>query len=254
MIQRHRRWSIGIYTGNSPTELQCPSTLKHGVLHAEDVTDTDAASVADPFMVHQGQYWYLFFEVMKSRSQHAVIGLAKSPDLRRWQYQQIVLQEPFHVSYPHVFEFNSEYYMTLETLGRQCVSLYRANPFPTKWSFVTPLILGYYADPSILWHDDNWWLFVCSTPGSHDVLRLFNARRLTGPWCEHPTSPIVVANSRIARPAGRIVRFEGRLIRYAQDCVPRYGTHVRAFSIDTMTSDRYVEHETPDSPGTRPWH
>ena len=243
-----RQWSIGIFAGNSPTQLRCPSTLRDGVLHARDITDVDAAFVADPFMIERHDGWHLFFEVMDAARRRGVIGLATSRDLRRWSYQQIVLQEPFHLSYPHIFEADGDCYMTVETLGRQCVSLYRGDPFPTRWTFVAPLLQGDYADPSIVWHNDKWWLFVCGAPYRHDVLRLFYSSTLKGLWREHPASPLVVADPRAARPAGRVIHHDGKLIRYAQDCVPAYGTSVRAFSIDELTPERYAEHELPGGP------
>jgi len=55
-------------------------------------------------------------------------------------------------------------------------------------------------------------------------------------------------NPQAARPAGRMVRIGGDLIRFAQDCTPHYGTSVRAFSIDHLSKDRYREQEVRESP------
>jgi hypothetical protein len=46
-----------------------------------------------------------------------------------------------------------------------------------------------------------------------------------------------------ARPAGRIVDWDGRLLRFAQNCEPAYGTDVRAFEIRSLTANSY--HERP---------
>lgn len=251
-------WSVGLYVGSSPTRLYCCPKLENGILHAEDVTDVKAVFIADPFMTQQDGCWHVFFEVFDSVRRLGAIGLAKSWDLREWCYEKIVLEEPFHLSYPHVFEANGEHYMTVETLGRGCVSLYRATPFPDTWSFAGPLIAGEYADPSIVWHGGRWWLFACGAPYKHDVLHLFSSQSLEGPWSEHPSSPLIVEDPRRARPAGRVVTFNGKLIRYAQDCIPTYGSRVRAFSIDVLTDDEYAEHEIPDSPvlgpGVETWN
>jgi hypothetical protein len=248
----HQVWSIGIYAGSSPTRLGCPPTLERGILHAKDVADIETVFVADPFMTQRDGCWYLFFEAFEAVKRRGSIGLAKSRDLRQWSYQQIVLREPFHLSYPHVFESNGEQYMTVETLDRGCVSLYRADSFPITWSFVGPLVSGDYADPSIFRHEGRWWLFVCGAPYKHDVLHLFSAKSLGGPWSEHPASPLIVQDARIARPAGRVVYFDGKLIRYAQDCFPTYGSRVRAFFIDVLTEHEYAEHEVPHSPVLSP--
>jgi hypothetical protein len=247
----HQRWSIGLYVGSSPLLLSCPSALENGILHAADVTDMEAEFVADPFMIENDGCWSMFFEVFDAVKRRGSIGLAQSQNLRQWCYRQIVIREPFHLSYPHVFKADGTYYMVVETLGRECVSLYRADCFPTVWSFVSSLASGEYADPSIVQHNGRWWLFVCASPYEHDILRLFSADCLEGDWSEHPASPLITKDARRARPAGRVIAFEGSLIRYAQDCVPVYGSRVRAFSIDTLTGREYAEHEVPQSPVLR---
>ncbi len=184
-------WSIGIYTGDSPFQLQPPANEANPVLTNADVTDVPAEFVADPFMINHAGRWHMFFEVKNSETERGEIGLATSDDAFSWTYQQIVLKEPFHLSYPYVFEWQGEHYMIPETLGAAAVCLYKADDFPMRWSRQPKLIDGAYADPSIVRFDDLWWLFVCSKPYGHDMLRLYFARDLDGPWKEHPRSPII---------------------------------------------------------------
>jgi hypothetical protein len=56
----------------------------------------------------------------------------------------------------------------------------------------------------------------------------------------HPENP-VVSDVRSARPAGRVFRHDGRLIRPAQDCSRGYGTAVVFNRIDVLTTDEYAE-------------
>jgi hypothetical protein len=241
-------WSIGIYTGASPLELRPAPGVVNPILTREDVRDVPARFVADPFMVQRGGVWNMFFEVLNQTTERGEIGLATSSDGFSWTYRQIVIAEPFHLSYPCVFEWRDEIYMLPETLVAQAVRLYRAETFPTRWSCVASLIGGNYADPSIFRHDDKWWLFACTTPYQHDTLQLYFADELFGPWREHPANPIVNGNKHDARPAGRVLTFDGKLIRFSQDCVPAYGTQVRAFEIRKLTTTGYVEEELPSSP------
>ena len=120
-----------------------------------------------------------------------------------WKYRRIVLKEPFHLSYPYVFAWKGDYYMVPETLETQSIRLYQATDFPVCWSPVASLVEGMHADPSIFRFNARWWMFACSTPYLHDTLRLYFARKLLGPWREHPASPIIEGNKRIARPGGR---------------------------------------------------
>ena len=240
-------WSIGIYTGPSPFELSPAAQISNPVLTYADVTDVPAAFVADPFLIRANQ-WFMFFEVLRNDSPIGEIGLASSENGFEWDYRQIILREDFHLSYPYVFEWRTSYYMIPETLGASAVCLYEADEFPLCWSRKARLIEGQYADPSIFRFDDLWWLFVCSTPYQHDTLRLYFAENLTGPWREHPQSPIVRGDMRRARPAGRVVNQGNHLIRFAQDCLPRYGSRVRAFHILELTTTKYEEVENSASP------
>lgn len=232
-------WSIAIYTGTTPFNLQ-PAPP---VLTKSDVTDIPADFVADPFMLHRDNTWYMFFEVWHSETQLGEIGLATSNDALTWTYDRIVLKEPFHLSYPHVFEWQGGPYMIPETLNAGAVCLYKALDFPYRWSVVTRLIEGQLADPSLVRFNDRWWLFACSTPYQHDTLRLYFADELTGPWTEHPKSPLIQNDKCRARPAGRILNFDNRLFRFAQECTPHYGSGVRAFEITKLTTDSYAEVE-----------
>jgi hypothetical protein len=194
--------------------------------------------------------WYMFFEVMNRESHKGEIGLAVSTDGLKWEYQQIVLVEPYHLSYPYVFDWMNEYYMIPESYMAGSVRLYKATAFPTKWSFAGTLLAGpYYADPSILRHRNKWWLFVDASPGmQHNTLRLFWAETLTGLWFEHPLSPIIAGNPHIARPAGRLLALENKLVRYAQDCYPTYGTQIHAFEITELSTTEYQEQEIGKNP------
>lgn len=241
-------WSIGIYAGESPFQLFPHEGVSNPVLTSRHVTDVPAEFVADPFMARRGATWYMFFEVMNRQTQRGEIGLAQSVDGLVWSYRQIVLAEPFHLSYPYVFEWAGEHYMIPETLGANAVRLYRATAFPTEWAYLGPLFEGTFADPSIFYFEDHWWLFACSTPYRHDTLRLFRSGSLTGTWAEHPASPIVEEDNLSARPGGRVLVTGREVTRFSQVCFPSYGSQVRAFEIRQLAGASYSEEEHPHSP------
>jgi hypothetical protein len=221
------------------------------VLTRTDVLDVSAAFVADPFMVKHNGAWYMFFEVMNEKTNRGEIALATSATGLDWTYQQIVLNEPFHLSYPYVFEWKNEYYMLPESYKANAIRLYKALDFPARWSFVGNLITGKdYVDPSIFSFGNKWWLLTSlgTPPLRAEILRLFYADRLTGPWSEHPKSPVVNGNLHAARPAGRVIVSHSKIIRYAQDCCPFYGSQVRAFEITDLTTRSYEETEIEGSP------
>jgi hypothetical protein len=252
VTNQSRVWSIGIYTGSSPFRLSAPPGLRNPVLTHHDVSDLRAAFVADPFMVRAGNLWYMYFEIMGADSKRGVIGLAASLDGLRWEYRQVALTEPFHLSYPYVFQWRGEHYMIPETGSQNCVRLYRATAFPLGWTCIATFLPGPSADVSVFRHQGRWWLYNCATPYQHRTLRLYSASRLEGPWREHPKSPIVESDNRTARPAGRILKIGRNLIRFAQDCHTHYGSMVRAFRISKLTAGVYQEEEIAQSPVLTP--
>jgi hypothetical protein len=239
-------WEIGILGGHSPLDWSDPN--RNPALTAGDVTDVEAEFVADPFLIFKNHLWYLFFEVLRKDLQTGEIGVAVSSDLCDWEYQGIVLRESFHLSYPYVFEWEGGHYMVPETLGADEIRLYQSHDFPRDWRLLCSLIPGRYADPSLFRHEDRWWMFACDTPFEHSSLRLYSAPQLEGLWEEHPESPIVVNDARIARPAGRVTAFDGRLIRFAQDCSRQYGEQVWAFEITHLSRRRYSERPASTKP------
>src|SRR5205807_6639247 len=111
-----KTWSIGIYVGDSPFHFLPVAGIENPVLTQLDVSDIPASFIADPFMIQAGDAWYMFFEAKNAMTRKGEIGLAVSKDGLNWSYKQIVLAEPFHLSYPYVFESEGEYYMIPETL------------------------------------------------------------------------------------------------------------------------------------------
>jgi hypothetical protein len=248
-------WSIGIYTGPSPFTLAPAagrSRTSAPALTAADVRDVPAAFVADPFMMRHEQRWWMFFEVLNQQTGRGEIGLASSRDGSSWRYEQIVLALPFHLSYPYVFRWRRDHFLVPEALGSGGVQLFRASSFPEAWEHVSTLLPVAGADPSPFRFGGRWWMFVCTTPHTHDTLNLYHAERLTGPWHEHPRRPVVAGDRRRARPAGRVLVWRQRVVRFAQDCEPAYGTRVRAFSISALTPTDYREEEVAGSPILRP--
>lgn len=241
-------WTIAIYGGDSPLQLTAAPGAANPVISARSVTDVSARFVADPFMVRVDGLWHMFFEVLNNAPNLGEIGHATSNDGLAWHYDRIVLKEPFHLSYPYVFQWNNDFYMIPESLGAQAVRIYRATSFPHQWTLVKDLFSGQHADPSIFQYNGKWWLYTCPTPHKHDTLALYSADDPLSPWTEHPSSPIIAGNKSIARPGGRVLNYDGRLLRFTQDCVPIYGKQVRAFEITELTLTTYKEHEVPESP------
>jgi hypothetical protein len=99
----------------------------------------------------------------------------------------------------------------------------------------------FIVDCSPFLHEGAWWMFANGGPPvNNNTLDLYFADDLRGPWTKHPQSPLNTSRSE-ARPAGRVIQFDGRIFRLGQDCHPAYGTAVRAFEVTELTRTRYAE-------------
>jgi hypothetical protein len=245
-LRRRMHWSVRIVHTRSPWEAHTAADRPTAVVDRAAVTDRHAAFVADPFLLHDDGTWHLFVEVQDRLQQRGVIGLATSTDTVTWHWRGIVLDEPFHLSYPFVFRHDGELYLIPEATEAGAVRLYRAVDGPAAWRHERDLVTGRaLVDATPVRHGGRWYLFVeTSEAQGHDELCLYHADDLHGAWTEHPASPLVDGDPSIARPAGRVWQHGDGLYRLAQDCTTDYGVAVVARRITRLTPDDYAEEHT----------
>lgn len=242
------QWSIGIYRltyDNGRYTLAEDEQASNPVLTSKSIGDRRTGFAADPFLIRENGMHYMFFEVFKK--DRGSIGFAVSKNGRKWKFKQLVLEEPFHLSYPFVFKWNGKWFMLPEAFETKSIRVYEAVRFPDTWAFVKTISTGReYVDPTLLHIGGRLWLFVSDTTNGN--LFLFHSDSLDGNWQEHPQSPIIKDDPGRARPGGGIMQMNNRLIRIAQDCSKTYGGAARAFEITELTTAAYSEKELPESP------
>ncbi len=158
---------------------------------------------------------------------------------------RVVLERPYHLSYPFVFVDGGEVFMVPETQEHGTIELYRAVDFPDVWELDSVLMEHVRAiDATLLRHDGRWWMFVnlaCEGASPNDELHLFHSDALRGPWQEYASNP-VVSDVRRARPAGPLFIDErGHLIRPGQDSSVTYGHAVVLNHVERLTPREYSE-------------
>ena len=223
-----RRWqkplrqefAIGIYTGPTLTRLASPAGVANPVLTRLDVTDVPAGCVADPFLCRADGRWYMFLEVVEAIDGKGVIAVATSDDGFRWTYDRVVLREPFHLSYPYVFEWRGEFYMIPESRQSRSVRMYRAVSFPHRWELARTLLDDVpFVDSSFFRFEQKWWMFAAAILPDRSALMLHYADDLDGPWHAHPANPIVT-DAGFPATGGPCVVADGSLVRFAQATIP----------------------------------
>lgn len=203
---------------------------------------------ADPSLVHhEGRDW-LFVEEYPYATRRGRIAVAELDATLAPINVRTVFDEPWHLSYPLVYEWQGELWLTVESSAARTFALHRAIEFPARWAFAAELLRGRNAVDGTLHHDGtHWYLFACISESPLDVDRrvwtdlfLFVADSPLGPWRAHPANPLL-SDVRRARPAGKLFAHEGRLIRPAQDCSVDYGYAVVFNEVVALDPQRYEE-------------
>ena len=199
---------------------------------------------ADPFAVeHQGRS-FIFFEDMAERAPKGRIMALEVFEDGEPGAPQLVLERPYHLSYPFVFAWDGALYMLPETAQNGTLELYRCEAFPLRWQLHKILLDDVRAFDATLWRQgDRWWMFVnIAEPGadSTDELHLYSSTTPLGPWSAHRGNP-VVSDVRCARPAGPLFSRNGTLYRPSQDCSLAYGHSVVINRVDVLGDDDYRE-------------
>ena len=201
---------------------------------------------ADPFVVARDGRHYLFAEACPYASGKGVIVCAEVGADGVPGPWRIVLERPWHLSYPFVFEQGGETWLAPESSSHGGIELYRASDFPHRWTFAERLLPELpLVDPTFFEHDGRLWLFAgMATPGASDWDELYawHAPDLHGPWQPHALNPIK-SDCRSARPGGRLLELGGRRYRPAQRCERCYGEALAWLEIRTLTPDAFEEVE-----------
>jgi hypothetical protein len=199
---------------------------------------------ADPFAVeHQGRY-FIFFEELPYRTQKGRITAIEVFEDAEPGEAQVILERPYHLSYPFVFAWDGSLYMLPETAENGTIEIYRCEAFPLRWRLHRILLDKVSACDATLWREnDRWWMFVnVAEPGADgsDELHLYWSTTPLGPWTAHRGNP-VVSDVRCARPAGPLFSRNGKLYRPSQDCSLAYGHSVLINRVDVLRDDSYQE-------------
>nr|GMD37082.1 glycosyltransferase family protein 64 protein C5-like [Ipomoea batatas] len=256
-------WSIGVFYGDSPFSLKPIDDMNlqrdksaawpvaNPVVTCASASQAGIPSnfVADPFLYVKGDDLYLFFETKNPITKQGDIGVAKSIDKGvTWEQLGVALDEPWHLSYPYVFDYDGNIYMLPEGSEKGDLRLYRAVDFPTKWVLEKVVLKKPIIDPFIIPHDGKYWLFGSDHSGigtqSNGQLEIWYATSPLGPWRPHKKNPIYNTDaSKGARNGGRPFVYNGNIYRVGQDCGETYGRRIRTFRVENLTTHYFKEVE-----------
>lgn len=203
---------------------------------------------ADPHVIHKNGKYFIFIEESKRQPVKGHISVIIMDEKGNYGEPTRVIERPYHLSYPFVFEYKGEYYMIPESSENRTIEIYKCVKFPYKWEFQANLMENTMAyDATIFYFCDKWWLFTNlienNGASSWDELFLFYSDSLlNGTWLPHPKNP-VISDVRKARPAGKIFQQDGNLYRPSQNCSKRYGHGLKINKIEKLSETEYHEVE-----------
>ena len=149
---------------------------------------------ADPFVFEEGGAAYVFCEEYPYATGKGVISVFALDDEGNPGPPRVVLERPYHLSYPFVFRHDGAIWMMPESGQNRTLELYRADAFPFRWTLDRVLMSGVeIADATPFVWDGEWWL-------SGDRRR--NGRRELG-------QPVALSRRRPARTVDAGVRRAG---------------------------------------------
>lgn len=229
-------WSVGFTTSNNILDdLQINESNVISYSYIDSLVPEKIFYIADPFFLKEDGQWYLFVE-LKGKD-NANIALLTSENGKNFEYQGVVLDEDFHLSYPQVFKYRKEFYMLPETKGSNQVLLYKAKEFPFAWEISDTLLRNHnLKDPTILLSDE-----INLIIAADDNLKqmMFTADSLKGEWKEVERYKQRLGNE--TRPGGRFFKAGGDWFIPLQNRSKGYGTGISLYRLETK--DNFVSLE-----------
>lgn len=182
----------------------------------------DGIYYADPF-IHNG---YLFVEQFDR-----VKGVIACCSLNNLSKMKVVLEREYHLSFPHVFEWDNEIYMMPESAGGAAVEIYKAVKFPYEWKLFSRFLEGHAtADPVTFPYENDLYVFL--TKHEDNNLEVFKTRDLRGFELIHRQQILH------SRNAGNPFLYKDKILRPTQNSEGIYG---RAIEIKEITLPDYTE-------------
>lgn len=180
----------------------------------KELTPPKGTYHADPMLFDYKGKTYLFYEDYDYVKGVISCVELNDPDVKT---HKKILERPYHLSFPFVFEDEGKVYMIPESGANNGIELYEAIEFPDKWKRVRVMIEGPAPADSVLYRNEGgYWLF--STIGGDDVLYVFSSKSLHGEWSLHYRGV-----QRHSRGAGSVFEYKGKLLRPVQDSTKIYG-------------------------------
>ena len=197
---------------------------------------------ADPYIISVENKDYLFFEMFDRFKGRGIIGCREIDEYGNIGRMRPAYETQKHLSFPFVFEKDSNIYMMPEGSYDRNLTLLKAEHFPDKWQAVKIWFKGEQTCDSVLFEDDgNTYLLTqpVDKPYTNAKLNLYILENDN--WKPCSSNP-VLNDASTARMAGAVINRNGKKIRPSQTCTAdAYGTAVNFSEIVLVGNTGYEE-------------
>ena len=126
---------------------------------------------ADPLLFEWDGEIYLFCEMYNKTINRGCIGVAKYNSEKGLFHEILpIIMEPFHMSFPYIFQYNGDAYMIPETSETSKIRFYKIGNTPYEWHYVGSIFTeGKCCDSVTIEVDGNLWI-ICTEQDSSNPL------------------------------------------------------------------------------------
>jgi len=195
---------------------------------------------ADPFVVKRNGKTVCFVEDYSFREKIGYIAAIEILNEKEYKLLGPIIKEPFHMSYPFVFEYDQDLYMIPETSGAKSIRLYKCSGFPLNWEYQKDILTGdHFVDPMIINHNGLWYIL---TNTEDEKLVAFHSNDpINGEWIKHEIDPLLF-DLNISRNGGLLREADGSYVRCRQKFgFNTYGAALTMAKIIELSPENYVE-------------
>ena len=236
MLMLREKWGISLLSGKWDKSVLWRST---------EVKNPRGRYWADPFLFSYQGRTFCFVEDFVCKTNRAHITALEIVGTKVVEHG-IAVKEPFHLSFPFLFQHKGELYMCPECSESGQIRIYRCTEFPLKWELQKVVMEGVSAADTMLFEKGGkWWMLTSldeSGVADHcSELYLFSSDSpLDTNWTPHPLNPIRIDASG-GRNAGLIIDGE-KLFRLAQrQGFDQYGQGLLVYEIKIISESVYLE-------------
>ena len=200
---------------------------KNGDLDFKIIQNPKKYWLADSLVFSDDSGIYLFVEAFDKEENIGKIAVLEF-DGNNFVNFRIVMERPYHLSYPYVFKYSHNYYMVPETSNNNFIELYKATKFPDNWEKVCNLLEGKYVDTTLRISDDQIDFYSYNMNAKEEIYCTLNMENYAVTILKRIYDPDYTL-----RGGGNVYYEDGSYYRMVQNNKYFYGQSLKKLNFDT---------------------